>query len=223
MASVMSRTLTECFQILLSHGANPHYKDAMGRGALHLACENGHLQAVKSLIEAGVPVDSQGEPCRYTGLTNSGTTDAEDVASFLLREGANINHVTTLGFTALTNATARNSHACTRLFLERGANYLHVPRYDGSTLLHYAAAGGDLETMDILAAHGLRGLDVSLKNNAGMTALQCFHSRSDVSPEPRDGFARLLDAVCGGKDDDEDEDVFFDALESQDLTARGGG
>jgi ankyrin repeat protein len=40
----------DCIEVLLSAGASPHVSDNKGHSALHLACQKGHLEAVKLMI-----------------------------------------------------------------------------------------------------------------------------------------------------------------------------
>jgi hypothetical protein len=80
--------------------------------------------------------------------------------------------------------TSRSAQARLRLLLDSGTDYLLVVESNGASVLHYAALGGNVETMEVLAAHGVRGLDASLKDIAGLTARQCLENRLDVSEEP---------------------------------------
>lgn len=230
IATVSTDIVSPCFEVLLRAGADPYARDRIGKTALHLACARGHAAAVAALLRTGMDPDDGWET--GAGLLYAPIRDAVDVMRALVRKGANVNVLTVKeGYSPLISATARNAHRCIRFLLENGADHLHVMHAEGTTMLHTVAYGGTPATMAILAEHGLPGLDVGRKNKDGLTAWQCLEKRSDINDELREAFRHLLDAVMAGDnstlkgrdtesegedtDENETEDVFFDAVESQ--------
>jgi ankyrin repeat protein len=227
MISLTSKNWRQCFELLLSNGADPDRTDAYGRTAFHWACSSGRLAAVKQMLRAGVHVNDETVPWGFTGLKYAvGSGGSVEVARFLLDHGADVNHRSPDDDTPLSLAMIYQSHDCLRLLLERGADYSTIDHTDGSTVLHFAAVS-DAETMRILAAHNMRGLNLSVKNKAGQTARQCFEARSDIEKDLRDAFEMLMDSVVAvnqtlhGPPSDHDsegeevesDDAFSDALE----------
>ncbi|KAK0623417.1 ankyrin repeat-containing domain protein [Immersiella caudata] len=226
MISLTSKNWRGCFQLLLRNGADPSRTDVYGRNAFHWACTNGRLAAVKQMLRAGMHVDDETVPWGFTGLMYA--VSSVDVARFLLDHGADVNHRSPDDDTPLSLAMIYRSHDGLRLLLERGVDYSTIDHTDGSTVLHFAAVS-DAETMSILGTHGLRGLDLSLKNKAGQTARQCFEARSDIDKGLREAFEMLLDSVVaanqtlhalpsdqdseGEESESASDDAFSDALE----------
>ncbi|KAK4443259.1 ankyrin repeat-containing domain protein [Podospora aff. communis PSN243] len=228
MAAVSTDKMSPCFEVLLRAGADPYARDLIGKTVLHMACAKGHAAAVRALLRLGMDPDDGGTS--GTGLGYAPIRDSVDVMRALVEHGANVNQGTIEGYTPLVSATSRNAHRCIRFLLESGANHLHVVDSEGTTLLHNAALGGNVRTMEILAEHGLPGLDVGKKNKDGLTAWQCLENRSDITPKLREAFGRLLEAILAagvdvgpdlglqgneGEEDDDADDPFFDAPEYQ--------
>ncbi len=220
---------TECFDLLLHFGADLHVHGETGAYPLHLACQNGHFEAVKTMVRAGVDVNIKTRHTNLDALSCAATGDSVNIAKFLIKSGVEINSVSDQGgTTALTNAVARNSHACIRLFLRHEADHRHISSRDGS-LLHYVAISGDIETMAILNEHRLQGIDLSVRDQDGLTAQQRFACRSNASRELSEAFEALLDTVYQANsfvldvnDDDEqvEDELYYDALEIQEDDTR---
>ncbi|EKG22311.1 hypothetical protein MPH_00378 [Macrophomina phaseolina MS6] len=78
------------------------------------------------------------------------------------------------GLTAMAYAVYFNKHKLLEFLLERGADYT-IKTKNTITVLHVAANRGDARTMEILAAHGLLGIDLDARSiNEGGTALEWF-------------------------------------------------
>mmetsp|Transcript_42291 Transcript_42291/g.108880 ORF Transcript_42291/g.108880 Transcript_42291/m.108880 type:complete len:104 (-) Transcript_42291:208-519(-) len=62
----------------------------MGKDSnLHIAAQEGNLDAVKKLVEEGADVDSQGQKL-YTSLHFAAKNGRADVVEFLVESGANV-------------------------------------------------------------------------------------------------------------------------------------
>jgi ankyrin repeat protein len=109
------------------------------------------------------------------------------------------------------------------LFLRESADYRCISSKDGSSILRYAAIGGDIKTMMILAEHGLRGVDISAKNKRGLTAQQHFACRPSTLTELTEAFTTFLNSVreennllATEMDDENADGEFYNVLEFQD-------
>ena len=110
--------------------------------ALHDAARSGDLGPVRTLLEAGVPVDA-GNDYEVTALLYAAGWGHADVVRLLLEHGAEIGHVDNLyGANAMTWATDRGHRAVIALLVEHGA--------DAAAAIHSAISNGDVGTVEIL-------------------------------------------------------------------------
>jgi len=117
-------------------------------------------------------------------------------AAALLDYGADIESRDKDGWTPLTRAVNSNSHRVLKLLLERGANPC-VVSLRNETILHFAVARGDCETLDILAAADMKGLGTHAENDRGLTATAVMLSRPVKSPDLDISFTNLLKKLDG--------------------------
>jgi outer membrane protein assembly factor BamB len=126
--------------------------------ALRDAARAGDLEAVRALLEAGVPVDAPAERHGNTPLMFSAAKGHIDVVRLLLDRGAEVNaRETFFGWTALDNALNGRHSAVARLLLERGAagtvEALDAAIEQGDVeLARSALAGRTLEPLELKAA-----------------------------------------------------------------------
>jgi len=204
-----------CVNTLLDYGAVVNREDYIGYSPLHIAVERGHLAATKRLIRAGAKIDHRGATFGVPPLSFATRLDQILTIQCLIEEGApletpDINNKTPLGY-----AVTYNAHKSLEAFLHAGANHLHVTN-DGWTLLHLAAAFGDVRTMNILEMASLTGMNIHAKDNKGFTPSCCFKSRGAISNSLREALSRLLRAIEAMTNDEpvlSGSEVFEDALE----------
>lgn len=96
--------------LLLSHGAQL----TVGRSPLHAAAGAGHADVVQALL-AHVPDSPEGREELSRALLEACSCGWTDVATVLLRHGADWAVHDTQGHTPIVHAKARNHAGCTRL------------------------------------------------------------------------------------------------------------
>ena len=191
-----------CVNLLLNAGASTTQANSYHSSILHYAvagmnkcCSTPYSptsidctgsKIVKLLILSGVDVERQ-TCCGYTPLMSSADADNVHAMQVLLDYGAEINHLDLEGNSSIMNSILGCSKNATQLLLQSQANYTLVNK-TGSTTLHYAARGGDLETLDILRSANLIGINPYSQNTDGKTAIELAYKRSDRP----DGFINLL-------------------------------
>lgn len=114
--------------------------------ALAVAADQGHLEAVRLLLDHGVNPNGYAEFGK-TALDYAVSHDYEEIARLLLRRGANVNAQCEFG-TPLYFAVDAGAIRCVCLLIEHGAD-IRDRDYDGRTALALARANGheDLATL----------------------------------------------------------------------------
>jgi ankyrin repeat protein len=117
------------------------------------------------------------------------------------------------------HAVFKDEHEVVEFLLNRRGSAGAVT-FDGKTILHVAAKYSDLNMIEILQNGRICGVDPDAVDRAGWTAMDYFRRRSDAA-ELIEPFEALLASLVppkrvspSGGDDDEIEEVFFDAVES---------
>ncbi len=168
----------EVMQFLLDWGADIMLPASGGATPLHLAATYNTAKMVGLLIERGAEVrnvDEDGD----TPLANAaGFNPDPKVTEMLLDQGARLDHVSGFGGAAIHLAASYNENPeVALLLLERGADLSGVD-YEGSTLLHNAAYGGNLRLAQRLVD---KGFDVNAESESGMIPLH--HAAQEGNPE----------------------------------------
>ena len=98
----------EILELTIENGADVKSLNRYGGTALIPASEHGHIQTVKILIDAGVPLDHVNDPgwtaLQEAVLLNDGGPNQQEVARLLLEAGADPQITDPQGRTALENA-----------------------------------------------------------------------------------------------------------------------
>jgi ankyrin repeat protein len=116
---------------VLCDKSNLHYRDKYGKNALILQCAYNKivdLEVVKTLLLAGIDINSQDDKGRTALLVTKFTEDNYDVIKFLLDHNANINLYNKEGNTALMLASKDNKVDLVQLFLDYGAQLNYGPK-----------------------------------------------------------------------------------------------
>ncbi|CAK9111616.1 unnamed protein product [Durusdinium trenchii] len=138
-------------------------QDPTGRGVF-LAAENGHLEVVQLLLEAGADKDAA-DANGTTALHMAAVFEHLEIMELLLEAGADQDAANADGTTALYIA-ARGGHVeAVRLLLGAGAR---LDATDGETPLYIAAQKGHLEVVRLLLE---AGADKDAATTNGETAL----------------------------------------------------
>ena len=124
---------TKALRKVLDAGGNPNAEDG-GYTALHYACQEGHLDAIRILVEAGARVDILDN--NMTPLFNAcGGGTALAVVALLIELGADVNFRTSLGV-PLHNACAWGEREKVILLLAAGAHTDLLNDEDESVLVN---------------------------------------------------------------------------------------
>jgi ankyrin repeat protein len=109
----------------LSHGADLESTNRYGGTALIPASERGHVETVRTLIEAGVDVDHVNK-LGWTALLEAiilgdGGKHHQQIVDLLVKARANVNLADCDGVTPLQHARSRGFKEIERLLLAAGA------------------------------------------------------------------------------------------------------
>ena len=235
--SVQSR-YTTCMNILLKAGADAKPKNIGGRNALMYAIRTAaNPLFIEPLLAAGIDVNSQ-DVHGASALALTVLNDSSSCIATLLRCGADIDSADNAGGTALTGSLFYHNDDALKLLLASRADYTKTDSY-GDPILHDVAIYGGLRTIEIVHEANLRGLDIHATNKSGKTARELARTRVGTL----DGFVEAFDIMlasieartaketpesvdfidegdlgrCDFGSDADSIDVFYDALETQQL------
>ena len=136
-------------EFLLSNHANILIKSAYGDTAISLAALEGHLNSVKILAKAGAPIDL--EPGSWSPLNYAAFSGYDEVAAYLIGQGAKVDIRASNSMTSLMLA-ARNGHlGVAKLLLANGAN-TSLTTTDGKTALDIAHEGNQNLVAELIVA-----------------------------------------------------------------------
>lgn len=140
-------------------------KEEDGTTPLHIAVENGNLEMIQLLLDAGAKINARNNE-RETPLMKIDEDASAELVRLLVRYGAKINRIANNGDTALTRAAGAATAEVTKELVGAGAQ-LDLQNSEGKTALMQAAAANELETVRVLV---LAGANVNLKDTHGETA-----------------------------------------------------
>ena len=171
----------ECIKHLLNHGTNEYAKaklrdalNAKKESALAFAARNGHTEACKLLLEAGISIDHEIEEDYWTSLHRAAANGHESTVRELLhqvqeRDTAKhdklINHKNPKGITPLIAAANSNHAVIVGLLLEKGADPARTLE-TGANALYEAAKLGQVASLRLL----LKNHDASASEVLNKTA-----------------------------------------------------
>ncbi|KIW00454.1 uncharacterized protein PV09_07979 [Verruconis gallopava] len=169
----------ELVKELLDHGINTSVISHRGGSALHLAAFKGQMSIVRELISHGAPIDlaysfhgekyvvddSRGESSNrphdwgpidelWTPLHSAACSGHDDVADFLLQQGAQISPKAFNGDTPLHVAASAGETSIIRKLLQRGAD-ASEKQCAGNTPLHCVARANMASSIQKLTDHFL--------------------------------------------------------------------
>jgi ankyrin repeat protein len=131
------------------------------------AARTGDLDAIRSLVADGVPVDER-NATGQTPLIVAAEADMTAAARVLLDLGADVTATDAQGETAYPSAALNNNPELVGLLLDRGADRIGTKRFGGTPLIA-ASDRGFVEVVRTILARP--GIPVDHVNNLGWTAL----------------------------------------------------
>ena len=145
----------DIMSLLLSKGAQADEICCFGvfrsGTALSKVARIGDKDIALLLINEGADIDGRG---RQTPLIEAVGQNNQDMISFLIKQGANLEALDGHGFTALMSAALYNKVNMASFLLEQGANVNTVSSVTGGTAFSIAALWGQLEVASLFLAHG---------------------------------------------------------------------
>lgn len=172
--------LTESLiDILLKYRPPLDEPDNKGVTPLMAAACKGELLMARKLINHGAHINKIDKTGNFALHHATGASNAPDMITLLIREGAETDSKGGKGWTPLHVAVSRPGDAveAARCLLEAGANIEAETKYVGETSLHIAIWEGNFSTARLLLAHGANPLARSKRTIGGETVRQiCKHT-----------------------------------------------
>ncbi|GEM_PF-6329485 len=138
--------------------------------ALFSAINKNDLEKCQKIIQKDKSVLNLKDKKGLTGMHHSVLLDKSDITEFFCSMGADINTIDVEGNTPLHLAAKFNKSKIAEILIKNGAG-INLKNSQGETPLHLAAQKCTWEAMEVLLTLLNNEADVSLKTNAGDTAL----------------------------------------------------
>ncbi len=156
---------TAIFKFLVEKGADLSLSNKEGFTPFDFVIFLGEKELVDLVISKGVPIDSNNNVMKVTGLDLAASLGHKDIAELLIAKGASLNLKNNRGNTPLLTAVSANQPDIVQLLLAKGASIDEKDQM-GSTALLLAALNGQKEMVELLLA---KGADINAKNSRGST------------------------------------------------------
>ncbi|EXF84400.1 hypothetical protein CFIO01_02715 [Colletotrichum fioriniae PJ7] len=145
-------------KLLLRDMVSLEAKDGNGSTPLLIACESGHSEIVRMLLDKGANIDASGIK-RATALIAASLNGSAEIVQMLLDKGADVNFLNDDEYgTALIAASYRGFIGIVQMLLDKGAEVDAVGGDKHSTALIAASLNGSAEIVQMLLD---RGADVN--------------------------------------------------------------
>lgn len=162
-ADILDRTSS---LLQLPHRCDVNHQDVYGRCAVHYAAEQGHVDALYMLTEAGCRLDI-GDSDNLTALHLATARGHYKVAKMLLDAGVEVNRKTSDKTSALHIAASRGYIDTVEVLLDGGANIDSLDSSDRTPLFLAVSRGHD-DVVGLLIKHGAK---VNIEEIHGYTPL----------------------------------------------------
>jgi ankyrin repeat protein len=143
----------EIFQILIAHGANPHFKSENRTLLFH----SNDARITSFLIESGLDVNHRDNNQCTALLHRTQYKHPRDLLNAaivaLVENGADVNVQDSMGRSPLFNVADECDGQTIELLLKHGADVNLQAKYSGGPL-HWACRAGNLDVVKILLVHG---------------------------------------------------------------------
>lgn len=207
-----------CVEILLRRGSSVHARDNYGNAALQIATFSDDSEPMLEVLYlAGASVNTK-EQHGTSVLASAACLNHPKSAKWLIEKGADIESLDDSGYSPLIEAIRYCNAEVAGALLRHGAR-VDVKTKKGRTVLHVLASTGNLAGANVLLQFPLPGLSADTRDSQGKTAWEIFESRVGQPDGMREAFLRLLHHINSHNEtpdnDDRNDEVFEDALESQ--------
>ena len=142
--------------MLLKHGAKLDVANSENLTAFAIAAQNAKIQAAQALVAAGADVNAPIAKGGYTPLMLVALAGSNELASWLIERGAQVNARNPGGVTALMIAAASNHPGTVSLLLKAGAD-ASARSEDGRTALGIAQSNNSDAVVRVLQEAAQRG------------------------------------------------------------------
>jgi len=166
-------------EMLKEYKRHVNSTDLHYRTFLYLACDDGHLPCVKTLIDMNANVDMCDDD-GWTPLYISCEKGYHNITTLLLEHCAQVDKCDNYGCSPLYVAAENGNIKCISLLLLFQAN-INIQNHDGWTPNHIASAKGHSDSVAILIK---AGADLDLKNDDGEKALEIFGIKISDNLDP---------------------------------------
>ncbi|KAH0819087.1 hypothetical protein GEV33_003704 [Tenebrio molitor] len=165
-------------QLLLDHNADLFRPCFKGQTALHEAVMWGHLDILKTLLDANIKTDYAGSAfsqCDINKKDDKGNTPLQigaelgyfDIVKLLIERGAQVNTTDNLGKTPLHKAACTRNRNIVEYLINNGADP-NIQDNEGLTVLQKAVRMGQLEVVKCLIE---KNININAVDRAKRTAL----------------------------------------------------
>jgi ankyrin repeat protein len=137
--------------------------------SLEEAAKKADLVKMKELIAKGFHIDTRAKVFKRTALHFSSISGCQDIAEWLLDNGATVDAKDSFGRSPLYYASEQGHEEIVSLLIGKGAD-VNARDSSGNTPLHYAARSENVSEGIIELLVG-RGADINAKNNNGQTPI----------------------------------------------------
>lgn len=186
-------------EVLILRQAKVNAENNRGDTPLHYAARHqDNVETVKILIGAGAQVDHKNN-LGNTPFAGAAITNSVSSGEFLISNGADRHTSNTYGDTPLRETIYNNRHEFLKMLLQMGTKYNEVNK-SGSSILHAIALEGDLGTLEVLNSFGVSGLDATLRDDQGYTALELCDKRIGASDAFKERFSNMVQRLSYDSD-----------------------
>ncbi|KAJ6254865.1 ankyrin repeat and protein kinase domain-containing protein [Anaeramoeba flamelloides] len=181
----------DLIKILLDAGSKIDQKDQKGLTPLYYAVSSRRIAPVKILIKRGARLDFHFGDEGKLALHFACNIGRPDIVELLIKHGADVDAMSTAGFTPLYYAIESGFVGCVEMLLKHNANMNLIFGDQNQTALHYSAQINDLKISVLLLKYGADPtIQDSSKSTPADLAVEPFKSKLQQ-------YARVFVDYCG--------------------------
>ena len=155
-------------------------KDQGQRQPIHWACSGGQDMVLYYLVNSHNASIHEADDAGWTPLIIAASAGRDQIVENLLRQYADVNHVTSTGHTALLYAASKNRFNIAKLLIDAGADVNVQEQTTGASPLHRAASLGHMKIATLLLDNKAK---VNAQDKQGNTPLHlaCEEERTELA------------------------------------------